>query len=132
WGRDERWTALYALSPFPVVEVVNNGHVDGLAALLVVVALVLAARRGAVWAGAALGAAALIKLYPALFVLGLVGMGGAGAEGGGRRWSSLIRAAAGAAAVAVAGYLPHVAAVGWRVVGYLPGYLREEHYVGGG
>ena len=35
WGRDERWTALYALSPFPVLEVVNNGHVDGLAALLV-------------------------------------------------------------------------------------------------
>ena len=91
-------------------------------------------RRHPGWAGAALGAGALVKLYPALLVLGLVGMGGAGAgaEGGGRRWSSLIRAAAGAAAVAGAGYLPHVVVVGWRVVGYLPGYLREEHYVGGG
>ncbi|MEA2715810.1 MAG: hypothetical protein QOI99_127, partial [Actinomycetota bacterium] len=39
WGRDERWTALYALSPFPVLEVVNNGHVDGLAALFLVAAL---------------------------------------------------------------------------------------------
>ena len=39
WKRDQRWTALYALSPVPVVEVVNNGHVDGLAALLVVAAL---------------------------------------------------------------------------------------------
>ncbi len=33
-----------------------------------------------------------------------------------------------AAAVAVLGYLPHVLAVGARVVGYLPGYLSEERY----
>ena len=26
------------------------------------------------------------------------------------------------------GYLPHVLASGTRVIGYLPGYLREEHY----
>ena len=45
WKRDERWTALYALAPFPVVEVVNNGHVDGLAALFVVAALLAWARR---------------------------------------------------------------------------------------
>jgi hypothetical protein len=37
-----------------------------------------------------------------------------------------------AAAVVAVGYLPHVAAVGLRVVGYLPGYLREERYGEGG
>jgi hypothetical protein len=30
--------------------------------------------------------------------------------------------------VCVASYLPHVLVVGGRVVGYLPGYLKEEHY----
>ncbi len=125
WGRDERWTALYALSPFPVVEVVNNGHVDGLAALLVVAALALAARRRPGWAGALIGAAALVKLYPILLLVAL-------AAAGGRRVRSLVTATGAAAAVVVAGYLPHVWAVGGRVIGYLPGYLREEHYTGGG
>jgi hypothetical protein len=37
-----------------------------------------------------------------------------------------------AAVVAAAGYLPHVLEVGTRVVGYLPGYLREERYDGAG
>jgi hypothetical protein len=32
----------------------------------------------------------------------------------------------------VVGYLPHVLRVGGKVVGFLPGYLREEHYDGAG
>ena len=124
WGRDERWAALYALSPFPVIEVVNNGHVDGLAALLVVAALVAAARRRPWWAGALIGAAALVKLYPAVLLVGLVGLAGVS----GRRLVPIAKAALGAAGVVAAGYLPHVLAVGPKVVGYLPQYLREEHY----
>ena len=34
--------------------------------------------------------------------------------------------------VVVVGYLPHVLAVGVKVLGYLPGYLREENYDSGG
>ena len=128
WGRDERWTALYALSPFPVIEVVNNGHIDGLAALLVVGALLAVARRRPVWAGALIGGAALVKLYPALLLVGLAGA----AFRGRRRIHDLLAAVATAAAVVTAGYLPHVAAVGLRVLGYLPGYLREERYDSGG
>jgi hypothetical protein len=136
WGRDQRWFAFYALSPFPVVEVVDNGHVDGLVALLVVVALLVAARRRPAWAGAVLGVAVLVKLYPAVLVVGLVGLaGGAAGRGGGagqRRWSALVEGGAAAAAVVVVGYLPHVLGVGVRVIGYLPGYLREENYGSGG
>jgi hypothetical protein len=128
YKRDERWTALYALSPVAVVEVVNNGHVDGLAALLVVLALLAAAKRKPAWAGALLGAAAMIKLYPA--VLGLAFVAVVGFRKAGR--PALARLVGGAAAVAAAGYLPHVAAVGLRVIGYLPGYLREERYGEGG
>ena len=124
YRRDERWTALYALSPVPVVEVVNNAHVDGLAALFVVLALLAAARRRPAWAGALLGAAAMVKLYPA--VLGLAFVAVTGLRRAGARFVGA------AAAVVVLGYLPHVAAVGLRVVGYLPGYLREERYAEGG
>ena len=125
WGRDRRWSALYALSPFPAVEVVNNGHVDGLAVLVVVLALLLAARRRPGWAGALLGAAALVKLYPAVVLAGL-------ASSAVRRSSAIVRAVAAAVAVVAVGYLPHVIAVGARVLGYLPGYLREEQYDKGG
>ena len=136
WRRDERWTALYALSPLPAFEVVNNGHVDGLVALLAVGALVVLGRatgavapRRAALAGAMLGAGALVKLYPVLLIAALVG---AGAR---RRRPAVLAAGAacaGAAAVAVVGYLPHLLSVGARVLGYLPGYLREEDYASGG
>jgi uncharacterized membrane protein len=106
---------------------VNNGHVDGLAVLLVLLALLLAARRRPGWAGALLGAAALVKLYPALLLAGLAGCGLRT-----RRSEALLRAGAAAVAVVAAGYLPHVAVAGWRVVGYLPGSLREERYADGG
>lgn len=124
WKRDERWTALYALSPVAVVEVVNNAHVDGLAALFVVLALLTAARRRPAWAGALLGAAFLVKLYPAVvglaFVAALTGRG------------ALVRLTGAFAGVVALAYLPHVATVGLDVLGYLPGYLEEERYGEGG
>src|SRR5579864_1538501 len=85
WGRDPRWAALYAMSPVPVLEVVNNGHVDGLAVLCAVAALAVLAggdRHPAVrdvLAGLLIGAAALVKLYPGVLLIGIAGLGG-------RRW----------------------------------------------
>jgi hypothetical protein len=135
WGRDERWTALYALSPVPVVEVVNNAHIDGLAALFVILALLATARRRPAWAGALIGAATLVKLYPALLGLAVVvaaGAAGAAGEAGPRVRSWVLSVVGAAVAVVGLAYLPHVAAVGLDVVGYLPGYLKEEHYTEGG
>jgi hypothetical protein len=133
WRRDLRWVALYALSPVAVVEVVNNGHVDGLAALFVVVALWVAGSSGrhrraaSGWAGAALGVAALIKLYPAVLAAGLANLSSQARS----RWVRLSQSAGAVGAIVAVGYLPHVLAVGTHVLGYLPGYLREERYVGG-
>jgi hypothetical protein len=136
-GRDPRWVALYALCPAPVLEVVNNGHVDGLAILLSLAALTVATppvdgrrrltggQRDLV-AGVLVGLAVLVKLFPALLVLAIV------AAAPDRRSRTLLRTGATALAVCVAGYLPHVAAVGGKVIGFLPGYLREEHYDGAG
>lgn len=124
WKRDERWAALYALSPVAVVEVVNNAHVDGLAALFVVIALLSGARRRPAWAGALLGAAFLVKLYPAV-----VGLAFAAAFTGRR---ALLRLGGAFVAVVTLAYLPHVVTVGLDVLGYLPGYLEEERYGEGG
>ena len=138
WRRDPRWVALYGLCPAPVVEIVNNGHVDGLAIPLIVAALIVLAPRprggryGAalswrdVAAAALIGAAALVKLYPAALLLPLV------ACRRGRRIWALAATGATVAALAAVAYAPHVARVGAKVLGYLPGYLLEENYRSGG
>jgi hypothetical protein len=118
WGRDPRWLVLYAWCPVAVLEAVQNGHVDGLATLMILGALWAARRRPAV-AGALLAMATLVKLYPALLMAALLLR---------RGWQ---RAVAAFAAVILLGYAPHVLAVGPKVLGYLPGYLREENYAGG-
>ena len=118
-GRDPRQVAWYALSPLPVIEFAGNGHVDGLALLLLIAALLALRRERTLLAGVLIGMATMVKLYPGVALL-------AGWRQGGRRML------AGAAAISLVAYLPHVAAVGTRIVGYLPGYLREEHYNSGG
>jgi Glycosyltransferase family 87 len=118
WGRDPRWLALYAWSPIAVIEAVQDGHVDVLATFLILGALWCLRRRPG-WGGALLGAATLTKLYPALLFPLLLK----------RRSPAAVAAFAG---VLVAGYLPHVLAVGGKVLGYLPGYLNEEAYLSGG
>ncbi|GAC1533947.1 MAG: hypothetical protein NVS3B12_14020 [Acidimicrobiales bacterium] len=160
-GRDPRWLGVYALCPAPAYELVNNAHVDGLAIALVLGALVVclgpsgevdaalpgaphrgrvAAWRSVAWrsegwrsegwraivAGALIGAAVSVKVYPAVVLPAMVGLGSS------RRVGVLLRSAGPALAVVVAGYVPHVASVGAKVVGYLPGYLKEEHYNSGG
>jgi hypothetical protein len=118
-GRDPTQAAWYALSPLPVIEFAGNGHVDGPGLLLLLAAFL--ALRGArpVLAGVLIGMATMVKLYPGAALIGGWRQG---------RW----RMVAGAAGVCVLTYLPHVLAVGARIVGYLPGYLREEHYGSGG
>lgn len=115
---DPRRVAWWSLCPLVPVEAVQNAHVDTLAALTVALALMLA-RRGATLTAAGVGAAAVLtKLYPALLIPAVVRR---------RPWAGSLVAAA---TVALA-YLPHVLAVGPRVLGYLPGYLHEEGYTGG-
>ena len=119
--RDRRWVALYALAPLPVLEAVQNAHVDVLAVLLTLGAVALAERRRPASAAAVLALAALVKVYPALLLPVLL-----------RGRSALVRGTGAFVAVVVAAYLPHVLAVGTKIFGYLPGYLAEERYDEGG
>lgn len=103
--------AVYAWSPLVISEVCVSGHIDALVLPLILAALLLAqARRGA-WAGAVLGAATLLKLYPVVLLVAIP--------------RSARRAAIAAAAAVVAlTYLPWVALEGSSVLGFLPDYVR--------
>ncbi|GAA2253018.1 hypothetical protein GCM10010430_40900 [Kitasatospora cystarginea] len=120
--RDWR-AALWGWFPGIAIWSVNDAHVDTLGALLLVIALALAVRRRVVAAGAALGAAVATKLLPGLALPGA--MSGVLARRPGL--GDLVLPGAALAAFALA-YLPYVMASGTRVIGYLPGYLREEGY----
>lgn len=132
-GRDLRLAALWAWCPLVAYESGNSAHVDVLAALFTVGGLVFLAeahRRdpsatkrtstrqyviGAMLLGLGVGA----KLTPALALPAVL-----------RRRPVLVAATAASAFVAV--YLPHVIAVGMKVIGYIPGYLHEQGYSNGG
>ncbi len=110
---------LYAWAPLAVFEGVQAGHVD--VALLPALLLALRWRQEgrAVHAGAALGVAVLVKLYPAVLLLAWWRRG---------EW----RFPAACAGVVAAGYLPYLAGAGSGVVGFLPEYFGsgEDFNVG--
>ena len=118
-GRDPVDVAWYALCPLPVIEFVANGHVDGLALLLLIAALLALRRERRVLAGILIGMATMVKIYPAVAGVAAWRRG---------RWPMAV--AAGATCVLTE--LPHLLVVGRRIVGYLPGYIKEEHYSSGG
>ncbi|MFI8083102.1 hypothetical protein ACIF6L_20190 [Kitasatospora sp. NPDC086009] len=126
-GRGGRRAALWGWCPGITVWAVNDAHVDTLGALLMTVGLGCVAGRRPGTGGVLLGAAVATKLLPALALPGALSgaLSGALARRPTRGDVAVLGAALGAFALA---YLPHVAVSGPAVLGYLPGYLREEGY----
>ncbi|MFF2542988.1 hypothetical protein ACFVUY_10525 [Kitasatospora sp. NPDC058063] len=121
--RGSRRAALWGWCPGVTVWAVNDAHVDTLGALLMVAGLGFSARRRAGAGGALLGAAVATKLLPALALPGA--LSGLLARRPTRSDVLLLAVALG---TFVAVYLPYLVASGPGVLGYLPGYLREEGY----
>ncbi len=121
-GLDRRLAVLWAWCPTVALEAGNNAHVDVLAAFLTAAALLVLARRGrlrrSLAGGTLLALAIWTKVTPVLVVPAVAK----------RRWYAL--ATAGLFATVVV-YLPHVLAAGSRVIGFVPGYLRQEGYNNG-
>jgi hypothetical protein len=122
-GRDLRLAALWAWCPTVAFEAGNSAHVDVFAVALTAVALLILARpnggrRGAFTGGALLGLAIATKMTPVLVAPAVLR----------RRWRDVLIAAGGAVAVV---YLPHVIAVGSKVLGFLPAYLQQNGYDNG-
>ncbi len=103
---------LYAWHPLSVFEVAGSGHVDALAIPGILLAVLLWQRRQHAAAGVALGAAALVKIYPILLLPALHGR---------RRWSMLV----GCCAAILMGYLPFLPVAGREVLGHLPRFLSD-------
>jgi Glycosyltransferase family 87 len=121
-GREVRMAALWSWCPTVALEAGNNAHVDVVAVAVAAAALLVLATarttRRTVLGGVLLGLAIATKVTPVLTVPAVLK----------RRWLT-VAAAAGGAFVTV--YMPHVIAVGGKVIGFLPGYLKEEGYTSG-
>jgi hypothetical protein len=121
-GRDIRMAALWSWCPTVALEAGNSAHVDVVAVGITAAALLVLATarttRRTILGGILLGLAIATKLTPALTVPALLR----------RRWATVAVSAGSAFALV---YLPHVLAVGSKVIGFLPGYLQQEHYASG-
>lgn len=118
-GKDPRFAALWAWCPTVILETGQNAHVDVVAVALTAVALLLLAGartegRTAI-GGVLIGLAIATKVTPVLVMPAVL-----------RRGWWLISASAGMAISLV--YAPHVLAVGQKIIGFFPGYLRQEGY----
>jgi hypothetical protein len=123
YRRDVRTAALWAWCPTVALEAGNNAHVDVLAVAIAALALLILARARTegrtILGGVVLGLAIAAKVTPALIVPAVVRPG--------RRIALLVSALSVTALV----YMPHAMAVGSRIAGYFPGYLKEEGYTSG-
>ncbi len=122
-GRDVRMAALWSWCPTVALEAGNSAHVDVVAVGIAAAALlVLATARSrlcrTVLGGVLLGLAIATKVTPALVVPAVLR----------RRWMTVVVSASSAFLVV---YVPHVLAVGSKVIGFLPGYLQQEGYDNG-
>ncbi len=121
-GRDIRMAALWSWCPTVALEAGNNAHVDVVAVAIAAAAVLTLATarttRRTILGGILLGLAIATKLTPALTVPALLR----------RRWLTV---AISATSAFVAVYIPHVLAVGGKVIGFLPGYLQQEGYTSG-
>jgi alpha-1,6-mannosyltransferase len=108
---------LYAWHPLIVWEFAGNGHVDAAMILFVLLALISRTQNRDAWTGLFLGLGTLTKLFPVVLVPAVA-----------RRWNFKLPASM--LATVAAAYLPYLR-VGSRVLGFLPGYAREEGFANG-
>jgi hypothetical protein len=121
-GRDPRLAVLWAWCPLTILEVGNDAHSDVLGVLLTLIALLVLTlartRKRLLLGGTLLGLALATKLTPAFVFPGVL-----------RRGWQYILAAAVTATVIV--YVPHLIAAGSHVIGFFPGYIKEQGYSNG-
>jgi hypothetical protein len=115
--RDPAELLIYAWLPLPVWEFAGNAHIDGAAAALLALALLLVVRGQRVWTGIVLAMATLTKFLPAVVLPAFWRP---------RDWRLL----AAFVATLVVLYLPYCS-TGWRLLGFLPGYVSEEGVASG-
>jgi alpha-1,6-mannosyltransferase len=117
-GRNPAEVLIYAWLPLPVWEFAGNAHIDAAASGLLAVALLLAAYRRPARTGIVLAAAALTKFLPVVVLPAFWRP---------RDWRLLV-----AFVLSLGVFYAPYAGIGWRVFGFLGGYVKEEHIGHGG
>jgi alpha-1,6-mannosyltransferase len=111
-GREPAELLIYAWLPLPVWEFAGSAHVDAAAAGLIALALLAVTRGRSIWTGVLLAMATLTKFLPAVVLPAFW-----------RRKDWRLLGAFGVTVVVL--YIPYLT-VGWRVFGFLGGYVAEE------
>lgn len=117
---------IYLWSPLLVFEVAQAGHVDGLMLPLLIAAFWARVKERPVLLGVCLGAAALIKLFPALLLPALLPLP---AQFSWRGLRPALKMLVAFALTFIAAYLPYVL-WGGEVLGFLPNYFTENFNLG--
>ncbi|MGH7122219.1 MAG: hypothetical protein ACREFP_25030 [Acetobacteraceae bacterium] len=116
-GRPLAGILIYAWQPLPIWEFAGNGHVDAIVAATVALALLACAARRPAAAAAALTASVLTKFLPGVLLPAVWRP---------RGWQFPVLMLASVAALYGA-----YSSVGWRVIGFLPGYVHQEGIANG-
>jgi len=103
---------IYAWNPLTIWEFAGSGHIDAAAIAFLVLTLWARRRNLPALTGITLACATLVKFYPAVIFPALY-----------RRWDW--KMPAGFAATVILAYAPYAKA-GLGVLGFLPGYMKEE------
>ena len=112
-GQPAERVIVYAWHPLPIFEFGASGHIDALMICLLAVALLARVHQKFGIAGAALGAATLVKFIPIILLPAIY-----------RRWGKKLPIAF--ATTIVICYLPYILGAGRGVLGFLPQYAQEE------
>ncbi len=125
-GLDPARIVLWAWHPLAVYEVGQSGHLEA-ALLPLLVGVAMSARARPRLAGALVGVAGAIKLYPMVALAAL-----AGGPGGRAGLRHAVRTVAPALAVVAGLYAAYAASAGAGVLGFLPQYVgvAEDHNIG--
>jgi hypothetical protein len=118
---------IYLWSPLLVFEVAHAGHVDGLMLPLLVLAFYARVKTRPWLLGLALGAAALVKLFPLLLLPALLPLGLHGTRRA--RLAPAAKTLAALTAIAAMAYIPYMLQPG-AAIGFLPKYFNENFNLG--
>lgn len=131
-GLDPARVLLYAWSPLPIVEFAQQGHLDGVALALSLLAVFSAGRtdwQGRSLTGLLVGLGTLVKIYPLLLLVPLIDL---------RQWRREVPLVIACALVVVVAYLPFALLGHGQVFGFFGAFASEQgqnaglvqHYVG--
>ena len=118
FGLSRQRLLIYAWHPLIVWEIAGSGHIDAIAIAFIALAFLALRRKANVGTGVALASATLIKIFPLVLFPAIFSR---------KRWMITLAFVS----TIVMAYLPYLSVGPTAVLGFLPGYAREQGLVTG-